>query len=84
MGFVDLLISYQMQKTALFYTFKIATCEACLINTKILSFSRKETMHPRKNTWYENLSFLHFTSPYQISEPYRFNNFLFSYPIRSP
>ena len=65
-GILKVLISYQMQNLQCSFC-KIATCEAFLITTKILSFSKKksETMHHTKQSHESKHSF----STFYISLP---------------
>ena len=60
-----------MQKTQC-STFKIVTCETFLKNTKILSFSKKETQKLcilQKKKMPGKKNFFHFTPLCQISKP---------------
>ena len=73
-GILKILISYQMQNLQCSF-YKIATCEAFIITTKILTFSKKLENYasyktiPRIKTFFIHV--LHLSSKFQS---FRFNN----------
>ena len=76
-GIVKVIISCQMQNL-LCSIFKIATCEAFLIITKIWNFSKKlENYASHKNPMNQNILFPYFT-PLPNFRAFRSNNKIFS------
>ena len=64
-GYVIVLISYQMQKTQC-STFKMATCEAYIINNKIFELNKKLCILEKNNTKDKNFFYiLHFCIKFQ-------------------